>query len=90
MTKPAGKIVFYGATNGMPQNLDMFRLFWSQITLQGSTMGNDQEFEQMVAFINQHQIKPIIDSVRPFSEAISAFDAMKAGGTFGKLVVTLP
>ncbi|MGW8123886.1 zinc-binding dehydrogenase [Roseivirga echinicomitans] len=87
MMKPAGMIVFYGATNGTPQKLDMFRMFWNQITLQGSTMGNDQEFEQMVAFINQHKIIPILDSVRPFSEIISAFDAMKMGGAFGKLVV---
>uniref|UniRef100_UPI0040477763 quinone oxidoreductase family protein n=1 Tax=Roseivirga sp. TaxID=1964215 RepID=UPI0040477763 len=90
MTKPGGKIVFYGATNGMPAHLDMFRLFWNQITLQGSTMGNDVEFADMVDFINLYKIKPIIDSVRPFSEAISAFDEMKRGGTFGKLVLALP
>ncbi|KYG72214.1 NADPH:quinone reductase-like Zn-dependent oxidoreductase [Roseivirga ehrenbergii] len=90
MMKPSGRIVFYGATNGTPQKLDMFRMFWNQITLQGSTMGNDQEFEQMVAFINKHKIKPILDSVRPFSEIISAFDAMKEGGTFGKLVIQFP
>jgi zinc-binding alcohol dehydrogenase/oxidoreductase len=89
MAKPAGKIVFYGATNGMPANLDMFRLFWNQITLQGSTMGNDIEFADMVDFINLYKIKPIIDSVRPFSEAISAFDDMKKGGAFGKLVLLL-
>ncbi|MBO3696885.1 zinc-binding dehydrogenase [Roseivirga sp. E12] len=85
--KPAGRIVFYGATNGTPEKLDMFRMFWNQITLQGSTMGNDQEFEDMVTFVNQHQIKPIVDSVRPFEQAISAFDEMKAGKQFGKLVV---
>tara|TARA_R110000796_G_scaffold252645_2_gene390253 strand:+ start:127020 stop:128024 length:1005 start_codon:yes stop_codon:yes gene_type:complete len=89
MMKPSGRIVFYGATNGTPQKLDMFRMFWNQITLQGSTMGNDQEFGQMVTFINEHKIKPILDSVRPFSEIVFAFDAMKAGGTFGKLVVSL-
>lgn len=89
MTKPAGKIVFYGATNGMPANLDMFRLFWNQITLQGSTMGNDVEFADMVDFVNLYKIKPIIDSARPFSEAITAFDDMKKGKAFGKLVVEL-
>ncbi|WP_339606225.1 zinc-binding dehydrogenase [uncultured Roseivirga sp.] len=89
MMKPSGRIVFYGATNGTPQKLDMFRMFWNQITLQGSTMGNDQEFGQMVTFINEHKIKPILDSVRPFSKIVSAFDAMKNGGTFGKLVVNM-
>ncbi len=86
--KPAGRIVFYGATNGTPQKLDMFRMFWNQITLQGSTMGNDEEFADMISFVNQHQIKPIVDSVRPFDEIISAFDDMKAGKQFGKLVLS--
>lgn len=85
--RPAGRIVFYGATNGTPEKLDMFRMFWNQITLQGSTMGNDEEFEAMVAFVNEHQIRPLVDSVRPFDEVVSAFNEMKAGKQFGKLVV---
>ena len=87
--KPAGRIVFYGATNGTPQKLDMFRMFWNQITLQGSTMGNDQEFKEMVSFVNDHQLKPIVDSVRPFDQMLSAFNDMKAGKHFGKLVVKI-
>ncbi|WP_422004314.1 quinone oxidoreductase family protein [Roseivirga pacifica] len=89
LMKPAGRIVFYGATNGMPEKLDVFRMFWNQITLQGATMGNDNEFTEMISFINQHKIHPIIDSVRPFDEAISAFDAMKSGRGFGKLVLVV-
>ena len=81
--KPAGRIVFYGATNGTPQKLDMFRMFWNQITLQGSTMGNDQELKEMVSFVNDHQLKPIVDSVRPFDQMLSAFNDMKAGKHFG-------
>ena len=87
--KPAGRIVFYGATNGTPQKLDMFRMFWNQITLQGSTMGNDQEFKEMVSFVNDHHLKPIVDSVRPFDQMLSAFNDMKAGKHFGKLVVKI-
>ena len=87
LMKPAGRIVFYGATNGVPTKLDLHRMFWNQLTLQGSTMGNDEEFNLMVEFVNQLQVQPIIDSVRPFSEAISAFDDMKNGRQFGKLVL---
>ncbi len=89
MMKPAGRIVFYGATNGMPSKLDVFRMFWNQITLQGSTMGNDLEFEEMLGFVNDHQLKPIVDSVRPLDEAISAFDDMREGKQFGKLVLKI-
>lgn len=84
---PSGRIVFYGATNGMPAKLDMFRMFWNQITLQGSTMGNDLEFTEMIAFVEQHKLTPIVDSVRSFDEIVDAFDQMKSGDRVGKLVV---
>ena len=83
--KPAGKIVFYGATNGMPKDIDMFRMFWNQITLQGSTMGNDEEFMAMASFVEEHKIKPLIDSVFDLKDAVNAFDKIKSG-VFGKVV----
>lgn len=89
IVKPGGRIVFYGATNGMPKSLDMFRMFWNQIALQGSTMGNDQEFEDMVSFVTEHKIYPIIDSIVSFDNIFEAFDKMENGKTFGKLVVSM-
>ncbi|MBW3544159.1 MAG: zinc-binding dehydrogenase [Bacteroidetes bacterium] len=87
VVKPGGKIVFYGATTGVPESLNLRKIFWAQIQLQGSTMGNDDEFAQMVAFITDHQIKPITEEPLPFEDTISAFDMMQAGKQFGKLVV---
>ena len=84
--KPAGRIVFYGATNGMPAKIDIFRMFWNQITLQGSTMGSDIEFSEMVAFVQTHQIKPIIDSTFELENGLEAFDKIK-NGVFGKVVL---
>lgn len=89
MMRPAGRIVFYGATNGMPAKLDLFRMFWNQVTLQGSTMGNDTEFADMVAFVQEQKIESIVDSVRAFDAIESAFDQMRAGGQFGKLVISM-
>lgn len=85
--RPAGRIVFYGATNGRPSSIDLYRMFWNQITLQGSTMGNDKEFNEMLSFISKHKIKPILDSVRPFKDVISAFDDIATTSKLGKLVV---
>lgn len=87
--KPAGRIVFYGATNGLPEKIDLYRMFWNQITLQGSTMGNDSEFKEMVEFVEKYKIVPLIDSVRSFKDMLSAFDQMKEGERIGKLVVSL-
>lgn len=89
MINPAGSIVFYGATNGLPKSLDLYRLFWSQGRLQGSTMGSDEEFETMIAFIEKHKIKPVIDSIRPFDDIISGFNDLKDGKQFGKIIIKI-
>lgn len=85
--RPAGKIVFYGATNGLPSKLDLYRIFWNQLTLQGTTMGSDKQFTDMVKFVDKHKIHPVIDSIRPFYKIISAFDDISGNKSFGKLVV---
>lgn len=85
--RPAGKIVFYGATTGLPASLDLHRMFWNQITLQGSTMGNDEEFHAMLQFVEKNKIKPIIDSMRPLDEVIAALDLMKSATQLGKIII---
>lgn len=87
--KPAGRIVFYGATNGLPTTLDLYRMFWNQVKIQGSTMGSDKEFVEMVKFISKHKIKPIMAGVKPFESMVKAFDEMASNKKTGKIVVKL-
>ena len=84
---PGGSIVFYGASNGLPTSLDLYRLFWKQGTIQGSTMGNDDEFAGMVNFVEQHNISPIICRRYPFEQIENAIKQMKNAGLPGKTVV---
>ena len=86
MLKPYGKIVSYGATNGTPSKLDVYRLFWNQLSLLGSTMGNDHEFNEMLTFVSKHQIRPIIDSIRPFSKIAESFTDITKPNKVGKIV----
>ncbi len=83
-----GRLVFYGATNGLPATIDLYTMFWRQLSVIGTTMGNDKEFVRMVEFVKSFHIIPIVGSVRPFSEVITALDDMKKGGTMGKSVLT--
>jgi NADPH:quinone reductase-like Zn-dependent oxidoreductase len=85
--KPAATLVFYGATLGSPSKLDMPRIFFGQYTIKGTTMGNDQEFEEMLRFVEAHKLRPIIDSVRPLAEGVAAFNDMRDGKIFGKIVL---
>jgi len=50
-------------------------------------MGNDEEFSEMVDFINKHQIKPTIDKVYDLNEYKAAFDRFKESDHFGKIVL---
>lgn len=85
--KPAGRIVMYGSTTGYPEKVDVFRLFWSQAQIMGSTMGSDNEFVEMLEWVNKHQIKPTIDQVFELENYLQAFDRFKEPDGFGKIVV---
>ncbi|MDZ7647301.1 MAG: zinc-binding dehydrogenase [Cytophagales bacterium] len=84
--KPRGKIVFYGATNGLPSKLDLYRMFWNQLSLLGTTMGSDHEFSEMLTFVSKHQLRPLIDSIRPFSKIAESFPDITKTNKVGKIV----
>jgi NADPH:quinone reductase-like Zn-dependent oxidoreductase len=87
LLNPGGRIVFYGASNGLPTSLDLYRLFWKQGTIQGSTMGNDQEFEAMIRFVEENMITPLISMKYPFEQADYAVRQVQHAGLPGKNVI---
>ena len=89
IVQAGGRIVNYGATTGPPRKLDMFKLFWKQLHLIGSTMGSPEEFAAMVQFVNQQKIRPIVDQVVPLTEGSDLVAAMASSPQFGKLVVEI-
>lgn len=52
-------------------------------------MGSDMEFAAMLAFVEQHRIQPVVDSVYPLGEAAAAFERMEQGQQFGKIVLEI-
>lgn len=86
---PGGRIVFFGATCGDPSTLPMRKIFWKQLTLLGTTMGSPAEWANLMKFLTQHKIKPVISEVFPLSEVKAAFDLMERGGQFGKIVLKI-
>jgi NADPH:quinone reductase-like Zn-dependent oxidoreductase len=89
LVAPGGRIVSYGATSGPPDKLDLFKVFWKQLRLQGSTMGSPQDFIAMIAFTAQHRIVPIVDAVVPLEQGNEAIVNMKSSPQFGKYVLAI-
>jgi NADPH:quinone reductase-like Zn-dependent oxidoreductase len=85
--KSGARICFYGGTNGLMNKINPQIIFWKQLTIMGSTMGSSQEFMAMVQFVNEHKIKPVIDTVHELEDIQAAMDSMEKGTQFGKLVV---
>lgn len=89
LTRPGGRIVFYGATTGNPPGFDARKVFFRQISLLGTTMGSPADFAAMARLVETRQIVPTIDTVRPLTEAEPALRRMEAAAQFGKIVLTL-
>lgn len=86
LARPGGRIVFYGGTRGTMNGINPQLLFWRQLSILGSTMGSQEDFEAFVRFVSMHQIIPVIDSVLDFKDIPSGFTRMKEGSQFGKIV----
>lgn len=82
-----GRIVFYGGGQGAINGLNPQKIFWKQVSILGSTMGSDQQFSDMVNFVEKYQIKPIVDSIYALEDGVAAFKHMADGAQFGKIVV---
>jgi len=85
-----GRYVFFGATQGnASKGFNMAKLFFRQIRIQGTTMGRPEEFRAMVEFVNMHRLKPVVDHVYPFAEAVAAHRRMQESEQMGKLVLAI-
>jgi NADPH:quinone reductase-like Zn-dependent oxidoreductase len=89
LAAPGARIAIYGGTTGKIPDLSPQKIFWKQLSILGSTMGSDTDFDQMVSFVELHKIVPVVDTVFPLVAADEAARRMDAGGQFGKIVLKI-
>ena len=78
------------ATQGDPNDgLNMAKLFFKQIRVQGSTMGRESEFSDMLQFVEKNSITPIIDKVFSMEQAIEAHRRMLNSEQLGKIILKI-
>lgn len=82
-----GRIVFFGGTKGVISKINPQKVFWKQLSILGSTMGSDKEFLDMINFINEYNIKPVIDKVFNYKDVQEASERMANSNQFGKIVL---
>jgi NADPH:quinone reductase-like Zn-dependent oxidoreductase len=87
--KPGGVIVTSGATTGFSPKAELNRIFFTQLSVIGSTMGTRAELEQLIAMCRVTGVRPRIDVELPLADAREGFARMLEGRTAGKIVFTL-
>jgi NADPH:quinone reductase-like Zn-dependent oxidoreductase len=83
-----GRIVTCGSTSGVKAELTMPRLFFAQMDLLGSTMGNAGEFEAVLKAMDGG-MRPVVDSDYPLSDVQAALMRLDAAEQFGKVVLAV-
>ena len=93
LIKAGGVIVSYGMTLGAKMDW-LATAFLKNVELRGTSMGSKKEFREMVRFVSEKGIRPVVSRVARggldnLDEINALFDEMKAGRQFGKLVVLI-
>lgn len=83
----AGRLVTCGGTSGPMVVTDVRKLFWYQYSILGSTMGNHQEYQEIVRLAGRGKLWPVVDEVYPLDAAVQAFSRLGQARQFGKLVL---
>ncbi|MFD1210701.1 zinc-binding dehydrogenase [Arthrobacter sp. GCM10027362] len=85
--KPGGTLVTCGATSGPNPGSDLYRVFFLQLRILGSTMGTRDELQQLLALLDTTGLRPMIDSVLPLEDAAAGLKRMNDGDVQGKIVL---
>lgn len=84
-----GVIAMIGVLSGARSAIELPLVVMRFIRLEGITVGSTEHFEAMVKAMAHARLRPQIGAVLPFDQAPVAFEKIKAGGTFGKICVTM-
>ncbi len=87
---PEARVVVCGATSGHSPPARLYRLWWKQLVVYGSTMGTTADFEGAYQLIRDGRARIHVDSVFPLADAATAHERLESGAQFGKVVLRIP
>lgn len=82
-----GRLLTVGGTTGYEAVTPVNLMFGKHLSIVGSTMGAQSDFETVMAQIFTGRLKPVIDRVFPLPHYPDALARMLAGDAFGKILV---
>ncbi len=92
-----GRVIVYGNATGQKAEIDPRSLYakgtsvhglWLTYLAKNSTL-MESAWKQLSIWLQQRQLKPVIGQVFPFSQARQAYELLRTGGNFGKVVLQI-
>ena len=88
LLKMGGTLVSTGATTGYDSTIDLRYLFFKGVNLLGATQGTKAGLEEVIRWVSKGKIKPVIDTILPFSRMVEGHIKMADSQLFGKILTT--
>ena len=86
---PGGHIALIGGLGGFGGNVPALQLLDRNVSVSGIYVGSREDFEALNAFVEKHNVKPIIDKVFDFKDAPAAYELMESDQFLGKIIIRL-
>ncbi|MDE2378432.1 zinc-binding dehydrogenase [Bradyrhizobium sp.] len=84
-----GRIATCGATIGDQPPSDLRRIFIRQLQIFGSTLGNPDEFADLIGWCAQGKLRPPIDARYKLDQIHAALAHLESGEQFGKIAIDI-
>ncbi len=86
--KRGGRLLTVGNTSGPKFEFDNRLMFGKQLTIIGSTMGTSADYATVMQLVWNGKLHPIIDTVYPLDQGLTALKRLENGDVKGKLILT--
>jgi NADPH:quinone reductase-like Zn-dependent oxidoreductase len=87
--KRGGRLLTVGNSSGPRFEFDNRLMFGKHLSIIGSTMGTTADYEKVMNLIYDGHLRPIIDTIYPFAEGLTALRRLEDGELIGKLVLEM-
>jgi NADPH:quinone reductase-like Zn-dependent oxidoreductase len=84
-----GTIVSCGMHSGAFAQVDLMKLFTQEINIHGTYAGNREDFEALIKFVSENEIKPLVQDVLPLERAGEGLKMILEGTAKGKVIIRM-
>ncbi|MEU1518464.1 alcohol dehydrogenase family protein [Streptomyces sp. NPDC005811] len=90
LLRPGGRYAIAGAIGGPVAEIDLRTLYLKDLSVLGCTFQEDEVFENLVAYVERGEVRPVVSRTYPLEEIARAQEDFLTKRHLGKLVLVPP